>query len=101
MRKRQELSQGKTCVVLVIAKLFFHFFGNVDFFYHESASQTLRANIDSARAAVAKVRLDLVKVRKPDMPCMMVSLAHSVSVLRAFAANVAPSHNILPAFNSI
>jgi len=73
----------------------------VDFFHDEAASQTLRANVDSARTAVAKICLDLVKVRKPDMPRMVVSLAHSVSVLRAFAANVAPSHNILPAFNSI
>lgn len=81
--------------------LVLRFFGNVDFFYHKAASQALRANIDSARAAVAKVRLDFVKVRKPNMPCMVVSLAHPVSVLRALAANVASSHNILPAFNSI
>lgn len=108
LRKLQlKIPRGKTQAVarslarMRNADLVLRFFRNVDFFYHETASQALRADVDSARAAVAKVRLDFVKVRKPHMLCMMVRFAHSVSVLRAFAANIASSHSILPAFNSI
>ena len=61
------------------------------FLCDKAASQALCANLDCAGSAVAKVSLYAYKVGLPNVACVVVSLAYSVSVHRRFSANRACS----------